>query len=182
MKNLSDTDEWQDWAMQAQNGDKLAYSNLLKAIYPYVRNILVKSLSDNDSAEDIAQEVLISIHKSLDTYAPDRPFKPWLMSIVNYRKMDYLRKYYAQRQDKMSTVDKNPEYLQQNVTNPAHAGELKDMESALSAFSEKQQSIFKKIKIEGYSAQEVAAEMKMKESAVKVSAHRTMKKLQDILK
>ena len=178
--SLSDSEQWQEWATAAQAGDKRAYSSLLSAIHPYIHNVLYKSL--NDSAEDVAQEVLISVHKSLDSYTPDRPFKPWLMSIINFRKMDYLRKYYAQRQDVTSTTEDNPEFISGNVTNDNHLGELKDIEGALSNFSDKQQEIFRKIKIEGYTAQEVANEMDMKESAVKVSAHRTMKKLQELLK
>ena len=126
--------------------------------------------------------MLISIHKSLNTYAPERPFKPWLMSIINFRKMDYLRKYYAQKQDMTATIDDNPEYIAENVTNPVHSGELKDVENALSTLPEQQQDIFRKIKIEGYTAKEVANEMDMNESAVKVSAHRTLKKLQGLLK
>lgn len=179
---LTDSEQWQEWAGQAQQGDKRAYSSLLKALHPFVKNVVYKSLSNPDAAEDIAQEVLISIHKSLSTYTPDRPFKPWLMSIVNFRKMDYLRKYYAQRQDMTSTTEDNPEYMSENVTNMAHAGELKDIETALAKFPQTQQDIFRKIKIEGYTAQEVANQLDMNESAVKVSAHRTMKKLQGMLK
>lgn len=182
MTKLSDADQWQEWAAQAQAGDKRAYSNLLKSLHPYIRNVVYKSLSQSDAADDIAQEVLISVHKSLHTYTPERPFKPWLLSIVNFRKMDYLRKYYAQRQDKTSTTEDNPEYMARNVTNSDHIGELKDIESALSQLPDKQQSIFRKLKIEGYTAKEVANQMDMNESAVKVSAHRTMKKLQGILK
>jgi len=178
----SDSERWQEWAGLAQKGDKRAYSNLLKELHPYICNVIYKGLSNSDAAEDIAQEVLISVHKSLNTYTTDRPFKPWLMSIVNFRKMDYLRKYYGQRQDVTSTTEDNPEFISENVTNDTHLGELKDIEDALSKFSDKQQDIFRKIKIEGYTAQEVANEMDMKESAVKVSAHRTMKKLQGMLK
>ena len=179
---LSDSEQWQEWAGQAQQGDKRAYSNLLSELHPYIKNVVYKSLSNPDAAEDIAQEVLISIHKSLDSYTPDRPFKPWLMSIVNFRKVDYLRKYYAGRQDVTSTIEDNPEYMSENVTNMAHVGELKDIEAALATFPQTQQDIFRKVKIEGYTAQEVADQLDMNESAVKVSAHRTMKKLQGMLK
>lgn len=181
-KSLSDSERWQEWAGAAQQGDKRAYGQLLKELHPYIQNVLYKSLSQNDAAEDIAQEVLMSVHKSLSTYSSDRPFKPWLMSIINFRKMDYLRKYYAQRQDKTATIDDNPEFINDNVTNPQHLGELRDIENALESFSAQQQDIFRKIKIEGYTAKEVANELDMKESAVKVSAHRTLKKLQSILK
>lgn len=179
---LSQSDQWQEWAIAAQGGDKKAYNNLLSELYPYIRNNVIKSLSNRDAAEDVAQEVLISVHKSLSSYGGDRPFKPWLMAIINFRRTDFLRKHYAQRDDKTATIDDNPEYLAANVTNSAHAGELKDIEEALAAFPDQQQRIFRMIKIEGYSAKEVANELDMKESAVKVSAHRTMKKLQGILK
>jgi RNA polymerase sigma-70 factor (ECF subfamily) len=181
-QNQKQSDEWQEWAVAAQGGDKRAYANLLNALAPYIRNVIVKSLSNQDAAEDIAQEVLISIHKSLASYQADRPFKPWLMAIVNFRRTDYLRKYYSQRQDKMATIDDNPEFLASNVTNPTNLGELKDIESALDTLPDQQQRIFKMIKIQGFTAQEVANELDMNESAVKVSAHRTMKKLQGLLK
>ena len=181
-RSLTDSEQWQEWAGLAQQGDKKAYANLLRAIYPYIQNVLHKSLSNRDAVEDIAQEVLISIHKSLESYAPDRAFKPWLISIINFRKMDYLRKYYAQKQDVTATIDDNPEYMAENVTNPQHGGELKDVEDALSTLPEQQQSIFRKIKVEGYTAKEVAEELDMNESAVKVSAHRALKKLQGMLK
>ncbi len=181
-KSHSDSQQWQEWAGQAQNGDKRAYADLLRAIHPYIQNVLYKSLSQNDAAQDIAQEVLMSVHKSLSTYQADRPFKPWLMSIVNFRKMDYLRKYYSQRQDVTATIDDNPEYIESNVTNPTTGGELKDVEDALATLPTQQQDIFRKIKVEGYTAKEVANQMDMNESAVKVSAHRTMKKLKGLLK
>lgn len=182
INNNSQSDEWQEWAIAAQNGDKKAYSKLLSALAPYIKNVIIKSLSNQDAAEDIAQEVLISVHKSLSSYQPDKPFKPWLSAIINFRRTDYLRKYYAQREDKKAVTDDNPEFLAANVTNPNNAGELKDIEAALETLPEQQRRIFKMIKIQGYTAQEVANEMDMNESAVKVSAHRTMKKLQGLLK
>ena len=174
--------QWQEWAIAAQKGDKRAYSQLLGELAPYIKNVIINSLSNQDAAEDIAQEVLISIHKSLSTYQPDRPFKPWLMAIINFRRTDFLRKHYAQRQDVTTTIDDNPEYMETNVTKPNNAGELKDIEGALDELPEQQRRIFKMIKIQGFTAKEVANEMDMNESAVKVSAHRAMKKLQRLLK
>lgn len=176
------SDQWQKWASAAQKGDKRAYTALLSALAPYIKNVIVKSLANQDAAEDIAQEILISVHKSLDSYSPERPFKPWLHAIINFRRTDYLRKHYAQRRDKTTTTDENYEFESVNVTNPTHAGELGDIEAALAKLPEQQRRIFRMIKIEGYTAKEVANKMDMNESAVKVSAHRTMKKLQGFLK
>ena len=177
----SDNADWEQLATASQKGDKRAYQTLLKEIAPYIRNIAYKSVSNAEAAEDIMQEVLISVHKSLSTYSADRPFKPWLLAILNFRRTDYLRKYYAKRQDKTTTTEENYEFEAENVTNPDNIGELKDIENALSALPDKQREIFQLIKIEGYTAEEVANKMDMKVSAVKVSAHRTAKKLKGVL-
>ncbi len=176
----SDSEYWGEYARAAQDGDKKAYTQLLRAITPYIRNVLMKSLSNADAADDIAQEVLISVHKSLNTYSPDRPFKPWLYSIISFRRTDYLRKYYSSKDNKSAPLE-HADFYESGVTKPEHAGEYKDIEAALSTLPEQQRRIFTMLKIEGYSTQEVANEMKMNESAVKVSAHRTMKKLRGLL-
>jgi RNA polymerase sigma-70 factor (ECF subfamily) len=171
---------WRDLAAAAQKGDKKAYTKLLREIMPYIKNVLTGGLANPDWVEDITQEVLISVHKSLKTYGPDRPFQPWLMAIINFRRTDYLRKYYSSRSDKQSSLD-NADFQKKHVTKSPYAGELKDIEAAIATLPAKQQKVFRLVKIEGYSVQEVAKKMKMSESAVKVSAHRAANKLKEEL-
>ena len=176
----SEGDLWTEYATKAQGGDKAAYNNLLREIAPYIKNYILRSLANPEWADDIVQEVLISVHKSLNTYSSDRPFKPWLMAIINFRRTDYLRKHYNSRQNMQTTLD-DYDFQKMHVTNPEHAGEYKDVEAALQSLPENQRKVFEMIKIQGYSAKEVANEMGMSVSAVKVSAHRTMNKLKEIL-
>ncbi len=171
---------WTEYAGLAQAGDKTAYNALLREIAPFIRNYILKSLANPDWADDISQEVLISVHKSLNTYSPDRPFRPWLMAIVNFRRTDYLRKHYNARENKQTTLD-DFDFQKAHVTNPTHAGEYKDIETALDTLPDNQRKVFEMIKIKGYTAKEVANEMGMSVSAVKVSAHRSMAKLKAIL-
>lgn len=171
---------WGDWAVAAQEGNAKAYNNLLSEIAAFTRNFLLSRVANEDWADDITQEVLISVHKSLKTYSGDRPFRPWLMAIVNFRKTDYLRKHYSSRGDKQATLD-DAEFTKSHVTKSDHAGEYKDIEKALDTLPEKQRKIFELVKIEGYTAKEAANEMDMSVSAVKVSVHRTAQKLKVIL-
>jgi len=171
---------WKELAIQAQAGDKRAYTKLLSDILPFIKGRIVGGLANPDWVDDIAQDVLISVHKSLKSYSPDRPFTPWLMAITSFRKTDFLRKHYKRKQVKESSKE-NTEIFSDDVTNSVHAGELKDIEAAISSFPVKQQKIFTMMKVEGYSAKEVAKEMDMSVSAVKVSAHRTTNKLKEML-
>lgn len=174
-------EQWTELALQAQAGDKRAYNALLKDIAPFIRNYLLKGLANPEWADDITQDVLLSVHKSLRTYSPDRPFRPWLMAIVNFRRTDFLRKHYKSRSNKQTSLD-DYDFQRLHVTNPDHAGEYKDIEAALDSLSENHRKIFEMIKVQGFSTKEVANEMGMSESAVKVTAHRAMKKLQKKLK
>ena len=173
-------DRWNELAIKAQSGDKKSYSALLKDILPFIKASLAGGLANPDWIDDISQDVLISVHKSLSTYSPDRPFKPWLNAIIQFRRTDFLRKHYKSKEVK-ENAQANMEVFEKSVTFPNTSGELKDIEKALESLPEKQQKIFKMMKIEGYSAKEVANEMDMSVSAVKVSAHRTTNKLKKML-
>lgn len=177
----SRNEQWSRLAAQAQDGDRRAFDALLRDLVPFIRSVLAGTLSDRDAIEDIVQDVLISVHKSLGTYSSDRPFKPWLKAIIGFRRTDCLRRYYKDRKNMQTSLDEH-EFLAADVTDAPVTGELKDIESALSGVPEKQRKIFTMLKIEGYSANEVADEMGMSISAVKVSAHRTMNRLKDLLK
>jgi len=67
MSNTSDQD-WNDLAAAAQSGDKKSYALLLRSITPFIRKSLMPRLSNPEWADDICQEVLISVQKSLNTY------------------------------------------------------------------------------------------------------------------
>ncbi|MFP4313914.1 MAG: sigma-70 family RNA polymerase sigma factor, partial [Alphaproteobacteria bacterium] len=142
--------KWHDLAVMAQAGDKKAYHLLLGELAVYIRNFLMPRLANPDWAEDITQEVLISVHKSLRTYSPDRPFIPWLMAIVNFRKADFLRTHYNRKRDMQTGLD-NPEFQSSHVTSSEFSGELKDIEKILQDLPEKQRKIIELMKIQGFS-------------------------------
>lgn len=179
-RQLSQDEQWQDWAARAQEGDRRAYNALLKEILPFIKTMIGGSLANPDWVDEIAQEVLISVHKSLHTYSPGRPFRPWLNAIIFYRRADFLRRHYSARRHKQVSLD-NPEFINNHVTESAHAGEWKDVEAALGELPPKQRRIFELLRIRGYTAKEVAGKLGMTVTAVKVSAHRTMHKLKSRL-
>ncbi len=177
---MSDAQNWKELAVKAQDGDKRAYSTLLTEILPFIKASIISGLANPDWADDIAQDVLISVHKSLNSYSNDRPFKPWLKAIISFRRTDFLRKHY-----KIKEINErgqiNAETLSEKVTFQTDLSELSYIEGAILTLPVKQQQIFKMIKVEGYSAKEVAQEMQMSVSAVKVSVHRSVNKLKKIL-
>jgi len=176
----SPENQWDIWAAQAQSGDQKAYRQLLNDITPYIQGSVYNSLANPDWVDDLTQNILLSVHKALATYSSERPFKPWLSAIINFRRTDFLRAHYNRRGNKAVSFD---ETFMENkiVTNSPHAGEYKDIERALAMLSKKQRKVFTLIKLEGYTAKEVAKKTGLTVSAVKVSAHRSTIKLKELL-
>ena len=79
----------------AQEGDRGSYRALLQEVAPLVRCAVWRKcryLSAAD-AEDVVQDVLLSLHTVRATYDGVRPFMPWLMAIVHNRTVDSVRRY-----------------------------------------------------------------------------------------
>jgi RNA polymerase sigma-70 factor (ECF subfamily) len=102
------------------------------------------------------------------------------VAIVAFRRTDFLRKHYAARAH-LQTDMESPSFLASYVTKPDHAGEYKDIESALAKLPVQQRQIFIMSKIQGHTIEEVATVMQMSVIAVKVAAHRAQKKLKAVL-
>jgi RNA polymerase sigma-70 factor (ECF subfamily) len=82
---------WSALMAAAQDGDAAAYDRLLRAITPFIRSLALRTTADRDLAEDIAQDVLLTVHRVRHTYDPLRPFSPWLAAITSRRCIDALR-------------------------------------------------------------------------------------------
>ena len=73
-----DEEQWSMWMAAAQSGNSEAYEKLLRAILPSTRAFVVSRMRNHDAAEDVVQNVLLSVHRSRHTYPASRPFGPWL--------------------------------------------------------------------------------------------------------
>ncbi len=75
----------------AQAGNSEAYAKVLKACVPMIAATARRTGVAADRVDDVVQDSLITIHRALATYDPDRPFAPWLRAIAQRRAIDSLR-------------------------------------------------------------------------------------------
>ena len=158
---------------QSLVGDEKSYQQLLMMVAEIVRIVVVKKIPQAE-VEDVIQEILISVHKARHTYDCERPMIPWLMSIASFRINDYLRKHYNQMRHKTSDIEELVDILS-DVTEEQNNNELLD--SIFAELDQKQKQILTMMHVEGYTAKEVGKSIGMSESAIKVAAHRTIKKI-----
>ena len=160
-------------------GDARAYCELLRESARMLRPYLAKRMNHPD-AEDVLQEILISLHKARHTYDGNRAYKPWIFAIASFRLKDYLRKLYVDPLRNAGEMEGIDNFSAHDVTETVHDYEAIDRE--ISNLPQKQTAILRLIHGDGYTAKEAAEKMGMSESAVKVSAHRAYKILKEKLK
>jgi len=172
---------WSQWMAQAQDGDGTAYQRLLGAIVPRLRAIVGKRVTDPDRAEDVVQEVLLSIHKNRHTYDPALPFGPWMGTIAQRRTMDWLRKHY--RQDGQEVlVDEYPETFLAGGANEVEQDvlafdDVDRLHQALDRLPPGQRQAVELLKLKEMSLKEASEASGMSVASLKVAMHRALKSL-----
>lgn len=161
------------------DGDKQAYAVLLQETARLLRPLLSRRLNSTSEVDDLLQEILISIHKARHTYDGERPYKPWAYAIARFRLQDHLRAHYADHLHHAVELSEVENDLQEPVTKSDFSYE--SISGEIEKLPPKQAAILQMMHQEGYTAKEVAERIGMKESAVKVAAHRAYKILRKIL-
>ena len=158
---------------QSLGGNNRAYAVLLQETSRLLHAYLAKRLSTTNEVDDLLQEILISIHKARHTYDGKRPYKPWVYAIAKFRLHDYLRAHYSDQLRHAINLSEVEESLPEHVTESPFSYE--SITGEVQKLPEKQATILQLMHQEGYTAKEVAKKIGMKESAVKVAAHRAYK-------
>lgn len=158
----------------AQLGDRQAYEELLTLLAREARGFVGRRVGWADWAEDIVQEVLLTVHRARATYDPARPFAPWFYAIASSRLVDALR---ARRRLAMREVV-DDDVVARREAPPTEADPRSDvLARAVAGLPRVQREVVSLLKYEDLSVREVARRMGMSESAVKTTAHRGYKML-----
>jgi RNA polymerase sigma-70 factor (ECF subfamily) len=173
-----------DWSIlmaRAQNGDRDAYRRLLNEITPFLRTLSVRRLYDPGDAEDVVQDVLLTVHEVRQTYDPTRPFGPWLVAIANRRIVDRLRRLGRTRlrEDALSTEHETFPAPQTNLHE--EQSDQRALRQAVEGLSPGQRAAIRLLKLEEKSLKEAAAESGMSVAALKVATHRALGNLRKML-
>ena len=165
----------------AQQGDEAAYQALLEELLVVVRRMVRARLADQEAAEDVVQVVLLSIHRARHTYQPERPFGPWLRSIVRNAVIDSLRARgrRVEREVGIEAIDSLPDPEASAL--PQERGLSPELSRALAELPSKQREAVELIQVEGLSVAEAALRAGVSPGALKVRAHRGYRALRERL-
>lgn len=169
-------EEWALWMRAAIAGDADAYRRFLETLTPHLRAMARRRCEQlgatRSDAEDLVQEVLLTIHVKRGSWDASRPIGPWISAIVRNKLIDSLRRRgraaHVPIDDVMETLEAED-----------HGDGLDqiDVERLVMQLREPQQSIVRAISISGAGIRETAVKLNMTEGAVRVALHRALKTL-----
>lgn len=176
MTMSSRENDWAAWMRAAMAGDAGAYRQFLVSVAPHLRAIArsrCRSLGTPESeAEDIVQEVLLTIHLKRGSWDPSRPIGPWIAAITRNKLIDVLRRRGRHSSVPIEEVMDSLRAEDQTSELPAH-----DIDKLLALLKTQQREIVRSISLNGASIRETAERLKMTEGAVRVALHRALKAL-----
>ncbi|TCG04077.1 RNA polymerase subunit sigma [Paraburkholderia steynii] len=173
-----------DWSVLmacAQLGDRDAYRRLLESISPYLRRLATHHGVHPDAVEDVVQDILVTVHQVRHTYAAERPFGPWLVSIASRRIVDALRRQ-GRAASREMPLDPDHETLPGGGANlMEEAADARVVREALAQLPPGQRDAIQLLKLEEMSLKEAALATGTTVAALKVAVHRGLKALRKLL-
>jgi RNA polymerase sigma-70 factor (ECF subfamily) len=170
-------DRWSDLLAAAQRGDADAYRSFLNAIVPFVRGIARRQAWSEDVADDIVQDVLLTIHRVRHTYQPGRPVEPWLAAIAVRRSIDAIRKRGRITRQEISNDAAYETFADPHANEPLDTDPSRALSRMTEGLSQGQKEALELVKIRELTLAEASLISGQSIASLKVSIHRAMKKL-----
>jgi RNA polymerase sigma-70 factor (ECF subfamily) len=166
---------------RAQDGDVEAFEYLVDAYEGRLFRLAFRMLRDRGEAEDAVQETLIASWRKLPLLTSPRAFGGWVYQVVTNRCVDILRKRSAcredvSREDVRSAANLHPEadtglYGREGQGDPGYDAEISAQMHSLAAVLDTlpadQRACWLLRELHGRSYTEIAAILKISESAVR---------------
>lgn len=124
------------WVTRAQEGDVTAVSHLARSYQQELLRLSFRLLGDRGDAEDVVQEVLVTMWRQLPQLSDPQAFRSWIYTITTRRCLNVVRQRARRRTDAMAPYDlevaRGPEsHLVTTVASPEQATETRAVRSSL---------------------------------------------------
>ena len=161
----------------ACQGDERAMRLLWTQYAPVVDAVVRRLVGDADQAEDVAQEVWIQIFRALPTYRGDAQFSTWAHRIAVNRTLNALRR--LRRLDKLETG------IEEDSASVDHDGDRSilaaTIDEAVQHLAPGARAVFLLHDVEGYTHEEIAAELGITSGGSKSQLFKARAKLRRLL-
>lgn len=175
---------------QLKEGSEIAFRRLVDTHHEQVIQTCYHFVRDSEDADDIAQDVFIEVHKSIDKFREDAKLSTWLYRIAVNKSLNFLRSKKSRERFKrfqdFFTSEKDNDFHDTGSKTPQELLEQEErkkiLQAAIDKLPESQKIAFTLNKYDELSYNEVADIMNVSLSAVESLIFRAKKGLQKQLK
>jgi RNA polymerase sigma-70 factor (ECF subfamily) len=172
---------------KAQTGDRAALQALCKALEGFIRGCFRQKFRDTALVDDLCQETYIRLLDSLPKIREEMKLSAFVAKVTFHVTQDHFRQKYRRREEALETdyqgEDRQESHLKVEITDnrvDEHILNKLDLETALQQLPEKSRTILM-LKSCGYNYEEIAEEVGISVSGVKMQVKRNLEQLRTLL-
>lgn len=157
-----------DIVRRIKDGDKRAFSEIVKLYRHQVAALAYKVVNDYDDASDIVQDVFVKTSQNIWRYDENKKFYTWLYRITLNASIDYLRKH---KRHQHEAIDEVRDRTDSRVDTPDMVYRKEQLNhhlsEAIASLTGKQRSAFILRDVDGCHIKHVSDIMNMPEATVR---------------
>lgn len=150
---------------------------LYKLFYGYAMGLSLRYCFTREDAVEVVNDAFIKVFNSINSYANDKPFKPWLRSIIVNTAIDRRRK---ELKFQLNTDLENASVINHSAT-AIESLNAQDILKLMQQLPPVHLTVFNLYEIDGYSHDEIAVMMGLSASSSRVYLSRAKETLRSIL-
>ncbi|TCO09888.1 RNA polymerase sigma-70 factor [Natronoflexus pectinivorans] len=158
---------------QIANGDEKAFEKLFRLFYPMLVNFAMKYLNDREIAENVVQEMFVSIWEKRGALKVDNPRAYLMRAVTNrcFNEMKSKKTFYDVDDFQIPEVD-------QDIPDESLIAEV---QSVISMLPEQRQKIFRMSRFEGMKYKEIAERLNLSVKTVEAQMGKALQFLREQL-
>jgi len=165
---------------RARAGDELATASLIRDMRQRIIRWALVVTRDPDDAEDVAQQVSVTIHRKLGAFDAKSSFTTWLYAVVRNAAVELTRKSYRQREvgfsEEVSTLS-IPQATQDSIERMENERAAAIIRSFFTELPQRQRELIQLVDVDGYSAADAARLMGIEPETARVHLLRARRAL-----
>ncbi|MDX9846239.1 MAG: RNA polymerase sigma-70 factor [Tenuifilaceae bacterium] len=152
---------------------RLGFKEIFSTYYPSLHHFAFRILKCKHEAEDVVQDVFLTLWKNRPDFQSDVSFRAYLYLCVRNRALDILKKQNPMPSDTLSL-----ESIAEEVDSVVKEEAFRLLDSAIEKLPERSREILK-LSLQGLSVKEVAEQLNVTVNTVKTQKQRAYKFLKD---
>lgn len=169
-----------DLVNKAKSGDQSAFGEIYNIYFKKIYRFIYFRVSHKETAEDLAEEVFLKIHRKISGLNEQGAFEGWLYQIARRAVIDYYRE--KKLVVPLEEVENILEY-ETNVVNEISLGQdQKLLLKLLKNLPQQQQIVIKMKFLENLDNPVIAGLLGKTQGAIRVIQHRAIARLQELIK